>query len=627
MKKSLIFFFLTFITSLTSFGEVFLTKENAQRIYRRSYTYNYYLNKVVGNDTLKVPLCEEGPQECATLTPDSTKIVYIRQNNIFIKDIASGAVKQVTNDGKINHIINGKADWVYEEEFAINQFYSISPDSKTIAWLRTDESNVKIYSFPLYMGTNPTRKENELYPETFSYKYPKAGEENSKVSVWTYNIEQGTIRQIDIPLDEDGYIPRLTFTEHNDKLAVATLNRHQDRFEIYIANPNTGKSTRILQLKTDKYFREELYSNLSFKNDRFILFNDIDGYNHLYLYDINGKLIRQLTNGNYDVSQYYGCTPDGKTFYYASHEQSPLEQNIYKVDLKGRKKCLTPEKGWHDAKFNSDFSDFTDDFSTINSQLTEGQLPAEIFSFTTSEGVQLNGWMIRPKDDGKKHPVLMYQYSGPGSQEVKNSWNVGFRNGLTWERHLAEKGYVVVCVDGRGTGGRGADFLKCTYLTMGDKESKDQVEAALWLGEQPYVDKDRIAIWGWSFGGFNTLLSMSEGRPVFKCGVAVAPVTDWRFYDTVYTERFMRTPKENPEGYDISPLKRYEQLHGKLLIIHGLADDNVHFQNTAEYMEKLVQKGVQFETQFYTNRNHSIYGGRTREHLFTRIEEFLDREL
>lgn len=623
--------------------KAFLTPTNQQRIYRRSFTADYIVSRIINGDTLKTPLSKNGAQECARLTPDCEKVVFVRNNNLFVTTLATGEEKQITSDGVTNKIINGKPDWVYEEEFGLKTFFDISPDSKVIAWVRTDETKVRTFSFPWYQGTNPEKSEYALYPGTYEYKYPKAGEENSKVGVCVHNLETGISQQITLPLDHDGYIPRITFTEHSDKLAITTLNRHQNRFEVYIADLTKGETNRILQLTTKQYFREDLYGHFSFKNDKFVLLNDCDGYNHLYLYDINGQLIRQLTYGDFDVAEYYGCNSAGTTFYYSSHELSPLELNAYSIDLKGKKKCLTPERGWHKVTFSNDFKDFTDEYSTINStpivirrngkkivaEMPQPTIeyPAELFSFTTSEGVTLNGWMVRPKDDGKKHPVIMYQYSGPGSQEVKNSWNVGFYNGLEWERKMAAKGYVVACVDGRGTGSRGADFLKCTYLTMGDKESKDQVEAAIWLGNQPYIDKDRIAIWGWSFGGFNTLLSMAEGRPVFKCGVAIAPVTDWRYYDSIYTERFMRTPQENPDGYDISPIHRYKNLHGKLLIMHGLADDNVHFQNTAEYVEKLVQEGIQFEMQTYTNRNHSIYGGKTRDHLLTRLETFLETNL
>lgn len=624
--------------------KVFLVEKNHQKIYRRSFTSEYFINGDNAN-----PLTKLGVQECVKFSPDGQKVAFIHKNNIFLRDLASGKETQVTTDGEINKVLNGKPDWVYEEEFTFKDAYEFSPDSKTIAWIRFDESNVKTFSFPLYQGSNPTNKEYALYPGNYEYKYPKAGEDNSKVSVWAYNIETKQTQKVEIPIDDEDYIPRITFTEHNDRFAVITLNRHQNKMRVFICNCNNAKSECILELNTKEYFDEICYSNFHFMNDNFMLPDDRDGYTHLYLYNIKGQLVRQLTKGNFDVAEYFGCDKKQKYFYYASHEVSPLDLNIYKVDIKGRKTCLTPEKGWHEASFDEDFNTFTDTYSTIlqkpitrtidtNGKIlhvngkaepteTSDKIKIELFTFTTSEGVTLNGWMVRPNDENTKRPVIMFQYSGPGSQEVKNSWKVGFRDGLEWEREWAKKGYVVACVDGRGTGSRGSEFLKCTYLTLGDKESKDQVETAIWLGNQPFVDKDRIAIWGWSFGGFNTLLSMSEGRPVFKCGVAVAPVTDWRFYDTVYTERFMRTPQENPEGYDIGPLKRAGKLHGNLLIMHGFADDNVHFQNSAEYTEKLVQSNVQFESHFYTNRNHSIYGGNTRNHLKKRLDDFMDKNL
>lgn len=621
---------------------MFLVEKNNTRIYRRSFTAQYFLN---GDE--KKPL-NKGVQECVRFSPDGSHIAFIQANNIFIREVTNDRLTQITHDGEMNKVLNGKPDWVYEEEFVLSSTYDFSPDGNTIVWIRFDESKVKTYSFPLYQGTNPSYSDYALYPGNYGYKYPKAGEENSTVTVWAYNITTKKTTQINVPVDADGYIPRIAFTEHNDKVGVVTLNRNQNHMAVYICDCTTGDAQRILSLDAKEYFDEGAYSDFSFHNDCFTMLDDRDGFSHLYLYNIKGELVRQITKGDFDVAEYFGYDTRHKCYYYSSHEVSPLDLNIYKVDHKGRTTCLTPEKGWHEAAFSKDFTTFTDTYSTLlqkpvtrtisnkgkilsvsgKAEPTEASdsILIELFTFTTSEGVSLNGWMVRPNDKSR-HPVIMYQYSGPGSQEVKNSWKVGFRNGLEWEREWAKKGYVVACVDGRGTGSRGSQFRKCTYLTLGDKESKDQVEAAIWLGRQPYADKDRIAIWGWSFGGFNTLLSMSEGRPVFCCGVAVAPVTDWRFYDTVYTERFLRTPQENPSGYDRGPLHSTEKLHGDLLIMHGLADDNVHFQNTAEYIEKLVQNNVQFQSQFYTNRNHSIYGGNTRQHLKKRLEAFLDSYL
>jgi len=400
---------------------------------------------------------------------------------------------------------------------------------------------------------------------------------------------------------------------------------------------------------------EAAYADIDFSGDQFVMLSERDGYQHMYLYTLGGQLVRQLTSGEYEVTDYYGTDASGKNFYFASNEGSPLEKYIYKVDASGKKTKLSTEKGYNEAVFSKGCQYYLNTYSNLNIppvytlcnasgktlkvvednaklKATLAALPlgtVELISVNTADGIQLNGWMVKPRgfDASKKYPVLMYQYGGPGYQMVFNSYDNGFMRGLLWEQHLAEKGYIVVCVDGRGTGGRGSDFKRCTYMKLGDLESHDQVETALWLSKLPYVDKSRIAIWGWSFGGFNTIMSMCEGRAVFNCGVAVAPVTDWRFYDTIYTERFMRTPQENPTGYDCSPLHRYEKIKGDLLLIHGMADDNVHFQNSAELAEAFVQMGYQFDMQFYTNRNHSIYGGTTRHHLITRIEKFLDAHL
>ena len=631
-----------------------LIETNRTPIYRHSATSTYYIYNVK-NKTL-APLSAGGPQECPKFSPDGNQIAFVRDNNLFlVKLLYNNAESQITKDGERNKIINGKPDWVYEEEFAFNCAFDFSADSEMLAWIRFDESNVKTFSFPWYKGSHPSMDEYALYPGNYEYKYPKAGEENAKVSVLSYDIKSRVTRSMSVPLDEDGYIPRIQFTGEKDILMVLTLNRHQDRLNFYRVNARSCTSQLILPEENKRYVDEAAYANIDFSGDRFVLLSERDGYQHMYLYTIGGQLVRQLTSGEYEVTAYYGTDATGKNFYYASNEGSPLEQYIYKVDATGKKTKLSTEKGYNTAVFSNGCQYYLNRYSNLttppvytlcnasgkvlktvedNADLKArlSSLPfgkAEIISVNTMDGIQLNGWMVKPKnfDASKKYPVLMYQYSGPGSQSVHNSYSNGFMSGLLWEQHLAEKGYIVVCVDGRGTGGRGSDFKRCTYLKMGDLESHDQVEVAIWLGKQPYVDKDRIAIWGWSFGGFNTLMAMCEGRGVFNCGVAVAPVTDWRFYDTVYTERFMRTPQENPAGYDCSPLHRYERIKGDLLLMHGLADDNVHFQNSAELAEAFVQSGYQFDMQVYTNRNHSIYGGNTRCYLITRIERFLDEHL
>lgn len=644
-------------------GKYILVATDVEPIYRRSSRARYYIYNV--HNKSFAPLSKNGPQEVPRFSPDGTMIAFVRDGNLFlVKLLFNNAESQVTHDGQFNHIINGKPDWVYEEEFEYNCAYDFSSDSQLLAWVRFDETNVKTFAFQYYQGAAPAMTANRLYPATYSYKYPKAGEENSKVTVHSFDIKSRVTRTLDVPVPDDGYIPRIQRTCEKDQFAVVTLNRRQNQCDIYSVNARSGIAKLIMREQNERYIEVSFYDHLDFSRPQFTVLSERDGFRHLYLYNLDGSQAAQLTRGDYVVTDYYGT--DGQYFYYSSTDEmgsghgNPLEQYIYKVDAKGKKTLLTKQKGFNNAVF-PELSETKGNFYFVNtwSDLNTPTVTAvfnsngrqervlednaalrqayaslqiaqpELFSFTTSEGVRLNGWMVRPAnfDPNKKYPVIMYQYSGPGDQQVHNSWNNGNARGLIWEHRLAQKGYIVACVDGRGTGGRGADFQKCTYMTMGDKESKDQVETAIYLGSLPYVDKERIAIWGWSFGGFNTIMSMSEGRGVFRCGVAVAPVTDWRYYDSAYTERYMRTPQENPDGYDISPLHRFRKLHGDLLICHGLADDNVHFQNTAELTEQMVQAGIQFEEQIYTNRNHGIYGGNTRLHLFTRIEGFLDRHL
>lgn len=632
-----------------------LIETNRTRIYRRSATSVYYIYNV-RNRTLE-PLSKGGPQECPKFSPDGNVVGFVRDNNIFlVKLLYNNSESQITKDGEFNKIINGKPDWVYEEEFEMNQAFDFSSDSELISWIRFDESAVKTFSFPWYQGTNPTLSEYALYPGTYQYKYPKAGEKNSIVSVHSYDIKSRVTRDLKVPVDADGYIPRIQFTGEKDKLMVLTLNRHQDILSFYLVNARSTQAQLILKEQNKKYLELSTFSKLDFSSANFVLPSERDGFMNLYLYSTNsGSLIRQLTKNDYPVTAYYGSNAANNTYYYSSTGGNPTEQYIYKVDANGKQTRLTESKGFNSAVFSKGCNYFLDTYSDINTPylyilysaagkqlkvlednsalktwlVSENLGSAELFTFKTSDGVELNGWMVKPKDfsSNKKYPVIMYQYSGPGSQEVHNSFSNGFYGGLVWEQRLAQKGYIVVCVDGRGTGGRGADFQRCTYMKLGDLESHDQTEAAIYLFSLPYVNKDKIAIWGWSFGGFNTLMSLCEGRGVFNCGVAVAPVTDWRFYDSVYTERYMRTPQENSDGYNCSPMHRYQKLHGDVLIIHGLADDNVHFQNTAELTEALTQADIPFDMATYTNRNHSIYGGNTRLHLFRRIESYFDGHL
>ena len=638
-------------------GRNMLIQTQTKSIYRHSFTAVYYIFTIANNKM--EPLSDGGPQQTPVWSPDGTQVAFVRENNIFlVKLLYNNAESQVTKDGKVNAIINGLPDWVNEEEFSHNSSMVFSADSKQIVWVRYDESEVKEYSMTLFKGSHPAKEEFATYPGFYTYKYPKPGEQNSKVQVLSYDIKSHQTRTMQLPLDADGYIPRIKATSDPTKIAVFTLNRHQDELKVYMANPMSTICQQVVEDKVDKYINENVFANLVFTNKHMVLTSERDGYNHIYLYTLNGQLVRSVDAGTQSVTTaVYGYDELTGDLYYAALNAGPTNQRIFVNHKNGKTDCLTPQDGWHTAIFSQDLKYFVHTWSDINtpptyvlcnnagktlSTLVDNKSlkekydaydmgTKEFFTFQTSEGVQLYGYMVKPKnfDPMKKHPVVMYQYGGPGSQQVKNAWNIGMSgNGALMEQYLCQQGYVCVCVDNRGTGGRGAAFEKCTYLRLGEFEARDQVEAALWLGQQSYVDKDRIAIWGWSYGGWNTLMSMSEGRPVFRCGIAIAPPTSWRFYDTIYTERFMRTPKENASGYDeVNPMARASKLHGALLLCHGLADDNVHYQNTAEYVEALVQADKDFRQLVYTNRNHSIYGGNTRNHLYRQCVNFFNENL
>ncbi len=633
-----------------------LIQTETKPIYRRSFTAVYYIYNVK-NRTLE-PLSNNGPQQVPLFSPDSHQIAFVRNNNIYLVKLLFGnSESQVTKDGEYNKVINGIPDWVYEEEFAFNRAFDFSADSKMIAYIRFDESEVPMYSFQWYKGLAPEKKAYATYPGSYDYKYPKSGADNSKVSVHTYDIKSHVTRKMDLQIEADAYIPRIKFTSDPDKLAIMTLNRHQNRFNIYMANPRSAVCQVAVRDESEQYIKEQAYSSIVFYPENIVMMSERDGYNHLYLYTIGGNLVKQITKGKFEVKDFLGWDQKTNEFYYTSNEESPLKTAVYKIDGKGKKTKLSARTGTNTAIFSTNMMYYINTFSSIStptlitlnnnkgkelvtlldnsrlkSQLAELNMPQkEFFTFKTSEGVELNGWMMKPAnfDPNKKYPVIMHQYSGPGSQQVLDKWGIGsFGDGGMFEAYMCDKGFIMVCVDGRGTGGRGAAFEKCTYLSIGVKESTDQAEAAKYLGSLPYVDGSRIGIWGWSYGGYNTLMSMSEGSGAFKAGVAIAAPTDWHFYDTVYTERFMRTPKENGEGYNASSaIGRVDQLKGDLLLIHGSADDNVHFQNFMEYNEALIQADKYFETQIYTNRNHGISGGNTRNHLMNRVAEFFIRKL
>ena len=626
-------------------GKRMLIQTQTESIYRHSFTAVFYIYDIRNNKL--VPLSDGGPQQTPVFSPDGNQIAFVRQNNIYlVKLLYDNAESQVTKDGKWNEVINGIPDWVYEEEFSTNSSMVFSADSKQIVWIRYDESAVKQYSMQLFKGLAPERKEFAEYPGDYTYKYPVPGQVNSKVSVLSYDIQSHQTRKIDLPLDADGYIPRIKATSDPTKIAIFTMNRHQDVLRIYMANPLSTVCQLAIEDKVDKYIKEDVLADVKITDKHILLPSERDGYNHLYLYNLNGQLQRQIVKENYVVTSVYGYDEQTGDTYFAANPNGPTDQQVMVAHANGKTELLSAKAGVNRAVFSQNFKYFINIWSDVdhptqytlcqnngktlltmidNQQLVQKLAgydlgKKEFFTFKTSEGVELNGWMVKPKDfnPSKKYPVIMYQYGGPGNQQVLNQWGIGMSgNGAILEQYLAQQGYVCVCVDNRGTGGRGAAFEKCTYLRLGELEARDQVETAIWLGRQSYVDKEHIGIWGWSYGGWNTLMSMSEGRPVFKAGVAIAPPTCWRYYDSIYTERYMRTPKENQKGYDeVNPIHRAAQLHGELLICHGLADDNVHYQNTAEYVEALVQADKDFRQLVYTNRNHGISGGNSRNHLF-----------
>ena len=626
-------------------GKRMLIQTQTESIYRHSFTAVFYIYDIRNNKL--VPLSDGGPQQTPVFSPDGNQIAFVRQNNIYLVQLLyDNAESQVTKDGKWNEVINGIPDWVYEEEFSTNSSMVFSADSKQIVWIRYDESAVKQYSMQLFKGLAPERKEFAEYPGDYTYKYPVPGQVNSKVSVLSYDIQSHQTRKIDLPLDADGYIPRIKATSDPTKIAIFTMNRHQDVLRIYMANPLSTVCQLAIEDKVDKYIKEDVLADVKITDKHILLPSERDGYNHLYLYNLNGQLQRQIVKENYVVTSVYGYDEQTGDTYFAANPNGPTDQQVMVAHANGKTELLSAKAGVNRAVFSQNFKYFINIWSDVdhptqytlcqnngktlltmidNQQLVQKLAgydlgKKEFFTFKTSEGVELNGWMVKPKDfnPSKKYPVIMYQYGGPGNQQVLNQWGIGMSgNGAILEQYLAQQGYVCVCVDNRGTGGRGAAFEKCTYLRLGELEARDQVETAIWLGQQSYVDKERIGIWGWSYGGWNTLMSMSEGRPVFKAGVAIAPPTCWRYYDSIYTERYMRTPKENQKGYDeVNPIHRAAQLHGELLICHGLADDNVHYQNTAEYVEALVQADKDFRQLVYTNRNHGISGGNSRNHLF-----------
>lgn len=612
---------------------------DSERIYRHSTKATYFVHDVATGKTSEVQA--PAKQTYPTFSPDGRKVAFVSDNNIHVFDIASGSTKQVTTDGKWNHIINGMSDWVYEEEFVLTRAFEWSPDSKKIAYYKFDEAHVKQFTMDFF---------GELYPEPYTFKYPKAGEQNSFISIYSQDLATGKNTRIDLGEETDIYFPRIKWTPNN-QLVVFRMNRHQNELELLLAN--ASGNTRPIYKETNKYYiSESVLDHVDFLEDNsgFLWSSEKDGYKHVYLLDMEGNVINQVTTGNWDVTDLYGIDEaNGKVFFQAAAE-SPLNREVYSIDLDGKNlKKLTPDAGWNSAEFTDSYDYFVHNYSstaqpttvvvrdrngseerqlkdnaTVLQRVNKLGLPGkEFFSFTTSQGVELNGWMIKPSDfdPNKAYPVLMYVYGGPGSQTVQNRW---YGANDLWYTHLADQGYIVASVDNRGTGARGQEFKKGTYLELGKLETIDQIEAGKYLGSQSYIDADRIGIWGWSYGGYMSSLALLKGNDVFKMAIAVAPVTTWRYYDTIYTERYMRTPQENASGYDDnSPINHVSKLKGSYLLVHGMADDNVHFQNSVDMVDALNKAGKHYDFYMYPNKNHGIYGGNTRLHLYEKMTDFI----
>lgn len=632
-------------------GERFLlVYNNSEKIYRHSFKADYYLYEVARKELR--PLAPEGQVTATAFSPNGRYIAFSRQNNLYVYKIDFHSTVSVTTDGEAGKIINGTPDWLYEEEFSCRQLFEWSADSKQLAFVRFDETYVKMFDFQFFMPESFTADEMLLYPRNFTYKYPKAGETNAKVSVCVYDTYYKTVKTMQVEA-ENCYIPRIRWTGQPDQLAIFRLNRNQNKLDMFYANPKSTVCTAMYTEQDERYVDFLQIDEWQFLSDgSFMAVNETDGYRHIHLYDRNGLHKKQLTKGNWDVTACYGLDAKKNVAYFQAADRSPMTRNIYSVALKnGKIQPLTPEEGTHNAVFAPGFSYFIDTYSSLQTPTrvtlcTAGNgklvrvlhdnravqeafeslnLPVkEFFTFQTPEGVELNGWMVKPADmeQGKKYPLLQVQYSGPNSQQVLNQWK------KDWEYCLAAEGYVVACVDGRGTGARGSEFRKCTYRNIGQYETADQLSAARYLGTLPFVDGQRMAIWGWSFGGYMALMCLSADEPVFKAGISIAPVTDWRFYNTAYTERYMRRPQENFAGYDAgSPLLRADKLNGSLLLVHGTADDNVHVQNAYNYVHRLVEAGKQFEMQIYPDENHFIRKGNSLIHLYDRMKIFLDKNL
>ncbi|TDB58214.1 S9 family peptidase [Arundinibacter roseus] len=641
---------------LSSDERKMLLRTEVEPIYRRSSKAETYIFDLNTNTLEK--LSPNGKQMYATLSPDGTKAAFVRDNNLFVKDLTTNSETAITKDGSKNSIINGAADWVYEEEFSMSKAFEWSPDSRRVAFYRFDETAVPEYNMQLW---------GELYPKDYRFKYPKAGDANATIQILVHDLPSAKTTVMQLGSETDQYIPRINWTQSSDLLSIRRMNRLQNQLDILHADVATGQTKVVLSEKSETYVDLNFTDDLTYlaNGTQFIYSSESSGYKHLYLYDLNGLLLRQLTTGGWEVDDFIGIDEAKNLIYFTSTAVSPLERHLYRLDISVPKRItrrykapepvlMTPEKGTHRMLMSPDFQFYLDYASSATSvpQVSLRKAPSgelvrmletnaalqktveeyqvvlpEFFQFTTTQGHALNGWMIKPAqfDQTKKYPVVMFVYGGPGSQTVTNSW--GSRD-FFWYQTLADKGFIIVSVDNRGTGARGKEFRTSTYAQLGKLETQDQIEGAKYLGTLPYVDKGRIGIWGWSYGGYMSSLCMTVGADYFKAGIAVAPVTTWRFYDSIYTERYLKRPQDNAAGYDDnSPINHAEKLKGSFLLIHGTGDDNVHFQNSVEFVQALIKANRNFETFYYPNRNHGISGGNTRLHLYQMMTKFWEKNL
>ncbi len=620
---------------------------DSEPIYRHSFTARFFVYDRKSGQMRAV--AGDKPVQIATLSPDGERVAYVTGNNVYVQRLADGNITQVTTDGRKNHVINAVPDWVYEEEFAMLNSFAWSSDSRTLSFIRWDESDVPMYSMTMYEGDCKPNEDYALYPGSYDYKYPVAGEKNAVVTVHSYDVATSRLSKMDVPLAQDDYVPHIGYAGPADALMVMTLNRTQNDMHIYRVNPTTGAARDIYHETSTSWIDSEMARNVAYYDNFLVIPNETSGYCQLYQYDLDGKLMRQLTTGQEPVTAYYGYDAKNRLFYYQCTD-GPLNRVVRRVDDKGRVQDVAADRGTNSATFNSDFTFFIHTFSNVDTptqyrlkqvgrkntvrdlQLNEDycakylvpEVPRRQFITFENDGYTINGFIIKPVDfdPSKKYPVIMSQYSGPGSQQVRNNWK------LDWEEYFATQGYVVACFDGRGTGARGKAFESLIYQNLGHYETIDQVAAARYMASQPWVDADRIGIWGWSFGGYEVLMAMSHPDSHYAAGVSIAPVTSWRFYDTIYAERFMRTPQENPDGYaNSAPLDKVADLKGELLIMFGSADDNVHIINAMQYIAKLHGQKRQFDMMVYPNMNHSINGCGVREPLYQRVLNYFDRTL